>query len=186
MFVSNTRATCESPYPNMEDTEVCKKGVIKLLQNLRPKKATGQDSIPAYVLKIRAKELSPVLKNICQRSLDAGQVPPDWKEARVVPIFTKGDKHQPANYRPISITCKVIEHIIHSSVMKYFDLHHILTDAQHGFWKKRSCETQLLVTIHDIAKNLALGDQVDVILFDFSKAFDKVLHQRLLYKLHYY
>ena len=50
----------------------------------------------------------------------------------------------------------------------------------------RSCETELLVTVHDIAKNLAFGDQVDVILFDFSEAFDKVPHQRLLHKLQYY
>ncbi|KAI0238795.1 hypothetical protein LSAT2_010456, partial [Lamellibrachia satsuma] len=47
-----------------------------------------------------------------------------------------------------------------------------LTDAQHRFRKKRSCETQLLVTVHDISTKLALGDQVDVILLDFSKAFD--------------
>ena len=167
----------------MDDIEVSEKGVLKLLQNLRQNKATGPDSIPAYILKIGAKELSPILTKIFQWSLDAGQVPSYWKDAMMVPIFKKGDKHQPANYRPISltsITCKVLEHIIHSSVMKHLDRHHILSDAQHGFRKKRSCETQLLVTVHNIAKNLALGDQVDVILLDFSKAFDEVPHQRLL------
>ena len=65
-------------------------------------------------------------------------------------------------------------------MMKHFDLHHILNDAQHGFRKMRSSKTQLLVTVHDIAKNLAFGDQVEVILLDFSKAFDRVPHQRLL------
>ena len=70
--------------------------------------------------------------------------------------------------------------------MKHFDLHHSLNIAQHRFRKMRSCETQLLVTMHDIAKNVALGDQVDVALLNFSKAFDKVPHQRLLHKLQYY
>ena len=58
--------------------------------------------------------------------------------------------------------------------MQHFDYHQILADVQYGFRKKRSCETQLLVTIHGIAKNLAKGDQVDVVLLDFSKGFDKV------------
>ena len=116
-------------------------------------------------------------------------MPSDWKEALVVPIYKKGDKQQPANYRPVSltsITCKVLEHIIDSSVMQHFDLHHVLNDAQHGFRNIRSCETQLLVTVYDIAKNLALGVQVDEILLDVSQAFDKVPHQRLLHKLQYY
>ena len=70
--------------------------------------------------------------------------------------------------------------------MKNLDHHKIITDAQHGFRKSRSCETQLLVTVHDIAESLASGEQVDVILLNFSKAFDKVPHQRLLHKLEFY
>ncbi|XP_072036973.1 uncharacterized protein [Amphiura filiformis] len=50
----------------------------------------------------------------------------------------------------------------------------------------RSCETQLLLTIQDLAGALDNKGQVDVILLDFSKAFDKVPHQRLLHKLTYY
>ena len=57
---------------------------------------------------------------------------------------------------------------------------------QHGFRKNRSCETQLVTTIHDIATHLNSGNQVDVLFLDFSKAFDKVPHKHLLYKLNYY
>ena len=106
-----------------------------------------------------------------------------------VPIFKKGDKHQASNYRPVSltsITCKLLEHIIHSSIVKHFDKHKILCDNQHGFRKKRSCETQLLSTVQEIASSTAKGKQVDVILLDFEKAFDKVAHSRLLYKLDHY
>ena len=59
-------------------------------------------------------------------------------------------------------------------------------NEQHGFHKNRSCETQLLETINDLALSLNAGNQTDLLLLDFAKAFDKVSHQHLLYKLSYY
>ena len=70
--------------------------------------------------------------------------------------------------------------------MNHLNLHDILSDAQHGFRSKRSCETQLLLTVHDFASGLNDGKQTDAIILDFTKAFDKVSHKRLCTKLHYY
>ena len=72
--------------------------------------------------------------------------------------------------------------------MNHLDAHNILTDSQHGFRPKRSCETQLITTHHDIARLLDRPDtkQVDAILLDFAKAFDKVPHRRLTHKLQHY
>ena len=72
--------------------------------------------------------------------------------------------------------------------MEHFDKNnYILCDEQHGFRKKRSCESQLVTTIQGIARKLRTGrEQVNVILLDFAKAFDKVPHQRLLHKLNFY
>ena len=178
-----------SPYPSMPNIKVNWKGVHKLLKRLKPFKATGPDSIPAFILKAAADELAPILARIYQTSLDTGQVPSDWRDAWIVPVFKKGDKHKAANYRPVSltsITCKLLEHIIHSNVMAHFDKHHILKDHQHCFRKRRSCETQLTVTIQEIASRLSKGNQVDIILLDFAKAFDKVPYSRLLHKLDFY
>ena len=91
--------------------------------------------------------------------------------------------------RPVSLTvvlCKVMEYIICSNVMKHLDRNNILTDAQHGFRKRRSCESQLILTVKDLASSLDLKEQIDLILLYFSKAFDKVPHERLLYKMEYY
>ena len=178
-----------SPYPSMPNIEVNWKGVHKLLKGLKPYKATGPDSIPAFILKAAADELAPILARIYQSSLDSGQVPTDWRDAWIVPVFKKGEKHKAAKYRPVSltsITCKLLEHIIHSNVMAHFDKHDILKDNQHGFRKRRSCETQLAVTIQELASSLSKGNQVDIILLDFAKAFDKVAYSRLLYKLDFY
>ena len=63
------------------------------------------DTIPPTVLKELSHQISPILEIIFNKSLQTGQVPNDWKEANVAPIFKKGDKHNPSNYRHISLTC---------------------------------------------------------------------------------
>ena len=70
--------------------------------------------------------------------------------------------------------------------MKHLEQHHILTDHQHGFRAKRSTETQLIQTILDISKSLDEKKTVDMAILDFTKAFDKVPHKRLIHKLKYY
>ena len=89
------------------------------------------------------------------------------------------------------ICCKTLEHIIVSNINKHFAFESILADCQHGFRSQRSCETQLVQFYHDMVSNLDGArdqgqKQTDVIIMDFAKAFDKVPHGRLLYKLDYY
>ena len=87
--------------------------------------------------------------------------------------------------------CKTLEHIIVSNINKHLALESILADCQHGFRSQRSCETQLVQFYHDLVSNLDRAvnsghKQTDVIVMDFAKAFDKVPHKRLLYKLDFY
>ena len=178
-----------SDIPSMDDIIVNWKGIHKLIMNLNVHKSAGPDNISPFILRTAATQIAPALAKLFQLSLKTGVVPQDWREASVVPLFKKGDKHQPANYRPVSltsITCKLLEHVVHSNIMKHFDKHNILKDNQHGFRKRRSCETQLLTTVHELLSNIAQKNQVDIILLDFAKAFDKVPHRRLLHKLDYY
>ena len=169
----------------MDPIHVSCPGVIKLLKNLKPHKAAGPDGIPARLLKEVAVEIAPAVTLLFQSSLDQGKVPSSWKRGLIVPIFKKGSRSAAANYRPISLTSilsKLCEHIVHCAISNHFDANNVLTDAQHGFRKRWSCETQLILTIDDLAKNVDDKFQTDVILLHFSKAFDKVPHQRLLLK----
>jgi len=113
----------------------------------------------------------------------------DWKIATVLPKYKKGSCTDPSNYRPISLTCiccKVFEHIISSAISQHANQYNIICKEQHGFRKNQSCETQLLETINDIAMALNNSKQIDLLLLDFSKAFDKVSHQQFLFKLSHY
>ena len=165
------------------------KGVLKLLKDNKPHKATGPDNIPGRLQKEAAEELAPGLTHLFQISIDNGTIPLDWKSALVTPVLKKGDRSSPSNYRPISLTsivCKAFEHVIHSTVISHFERNNILTDCQHGFRKRRSCQTQLILTIDDLARGLNDKQHIDAVLLDFSKAFDRVPQQRLLLKLNHY
>ena len=79
-----------------------------------------------------------------------------------------------------------MEHIMVSNIMHHFDQHQILSNLKHGFRECHTCETQLIAFVDDLAKEMQNGGQTDVIVMDFSKAFDKVPHQEKLYKLSNY
>ncbi len=168
---------------------IYEKGVLKLIQNLNPNKAQGPDNVPPWMLQQCADEVAPVLTDLFQNSIDQGQLPEQWRKANICALYKKGDKTQPENYRPVSLTsvvCKMLEHIVHSHIMKHFEANNLLVDSQHGFRAKRSTETQLIQTVHDLALNLENDDTTHMAVLDFSKAFDKVPHERLLNKLRHY
>ena len=101
-----------------------------------------------------------------------------------IPSINKSNNH------PQTIRGKLTSHqflkIISSQVTGHFSKFNILSDAQHGLRPKKLCESQLIITIHEIAQALDRGEQTAVILLDFQKAFDKVPHKRLLAKLDHY
>ena len=164
-------------FPLMSDIEVGVEGVSKLLKNLKTDKAAGPDQIRPVLLKELHSELSPVITLLFQLSLDKGCLPSDWVTANVTPLFKKGDRTKPSNYRPISLTCilcKTLEHKVTSKLVKHFTSNSILYDLQHGFREKRSCETKLIMLVNELASNIQHGKQTDHILLDFSKAFDSL------------
>ena len=170
-------------FPNISPVIIHNEGIINLLSNLKEHKAKGPDEIPTILLKRLSTSVSPALT---QASLHQYKIPMEWKTANIVPVFKKGDRSNPGNYRPVSLTSvcsKLLEHVIYSHIFLHLKKYNILCEEQHGFQQNRSCETQLIGTVNDIAENMNAGKETDVILQDFAKAFDKVPHVRLCHKL---
>ena len=155
-----------------------------LLDRIDVSKSSGPDKLPGRLLQSLAKEITPVVHFIVTQSLCTGELPTEWTQANVAPIFKKGSKLQAVNYRPVSltcITCKLFEHLICKHILAHLEDHKILTDLQHGFRSGRSCETQLVTTFQDLAQmHNKKGSQIDISVLDFSKAFATVPHDDLL------
>jgi hypothetical protein len=187
---SNAQSRLIGPaYPPIKQLEIRSEGIFKLLRNLNVSKASGPDNISCRILKELAPELAPCLTGLYTQSLHLGELPKDWLNANISPLFKKGNRNIAANYRPVSLTCvicKILEHVICSHIRNHIDHHGILSSVQHGFRKHHSCESQLLITTHDLLKARDNNIQVDIAVLDFAKAFDTVPHDRVLSKLEFY
>ena len=160
--------------------------IVTALCKLKPTFSVGPDGLCAYFIKQIKEVLVDPLATLFEVSYRLGELPQLWSEALVTPVFKKGDPHCVENYRPISlccILCKVMESILNDQIMSYFSRNNILSPKQHGFVKNKSCATQLLMCKNEWSKSLDDRSTVDVVYIDFCKAFDSVVHSKLLLKL---
>uniref|UniRef100_A0A452HYE6 Reverse transcriptase domain-containing protein n=1 Tax=Gopherus agassizii TaxID=38772 RepID=A0A452HYE6_9SAUR len=168
------------------EVDITTSEVEAILEQLNGTKSEGPDNLHPRILKELAHEIASPLARIFNESVNSGVVPYDWRIANVVPIFKKGRKSDPSNYRPVSLTsvvCKVLEKILKEKVVKDIEVNGNWDKLQHGFTKGRSCQTNLISFFEKVTDYLDKGNAVDLIYLDFSKAFDTVPHGELLVKL---
>ena len=160
--------------------------VASKINNMKENKSPGVDGISPKIPKETVEQISTPLAHVFNMSLQEGIVPLEWKEANIIPLFKKGSRNKSVNYRPVSFTSviyKLLETIIRDHMMDFLFKHKLINLSQHGFLKARSCLTKLLCFFEEITKWVDEGSPVDVIYLYFQKAFDKVPHQRLIFKL---
>ena len=174
------------PNSTLSDFTITKEEVLKALKGLKTNKAAGLDEIPALLLHEVAEEIAEPITHLFRTSLAEGHIPDNWRKANITPIFKKGSRNSPNNYRPVSLTsilCKTMEGIVKKRVLQHFVDNNLICNEQHGFTPGRSCCTQLLDTLDYWTKTLDEGGKIDAIYTDFKKAFDSVPHRRLMLKL---
>lgn len=166
--------------------EFLPENIYKSIVGWKNSKAKMPDNIPMIIYKELAAEIALPLSVIFNRSFLTSKAPNLWRKSEVVPIPKKGSLSDINNFRPVSITCfssRLYEKFIADAITNYALSNGLIPAEQHGFLKGRSRETAVLTALEHWTKALDIKQLVDVIYFDFSKAFDRVPHCKLIYKL---
>ena len=170
----------------ISDIEITIRDVTDAIKEIPTHASPGPDKLPAIVLKECAAQLSNAILRIWRKSLDTGEIPDILKLQTIIPLYKKGGKTLPENYRPVSLTShltKLFERILRRKLVHHIEANQLLSDNQHAFRSGRSCLSQLLQHIEYVLETLEKKYNIDVIYLDFSKAFDKVDHKILLKKV---
>ena len=142
--------------------------------------------ISIRILKICGNSIYKPLQLIFRSCIENGKFPSEWKKANVVPVHKKGNKQTLENYLPLSllpICGKIFERLIYNSLFEFFIANELISSNQSGFKPNDSSINQLLSITHEIYKSFDDGYEVRGVFLDISKAFDKVWHNGLIYKL---
>ena len=162
--------------------------ILQLIRQLDPNKSHGFDGISIRMLKLCDSSIVKPLSIIFNNSINHGHFPLAWKMGNITPIHKKNEKNLIENYRPISILpiCgKLLERIIFNNLYSFFEENNVLNVNQSGFRSGDSCTNQLLSITHQIflSFNANPSQEVRGVFLDISKAFDKVWHDGLIFKL---
>ena len=166
---------------------VTEDAVNEIINKFPNKTSRGHDEISMNFVKNIKTSIVPPLTKVINQSLLTGIFPDQLKNAKIVPVFKKGDSMLLENYRPISVLpslSKIFEKVMHIQLNDHFKP--LLYESQYGFRANHSTELAAIENIDIVIDAMEKGDLPLNIFLDLSKAFDTIDHDILLYKLFNY
>ena len=170
----------------LSDIQTTESEIKEIIDTLDLNKAVGEDLVSHRVLKATKQSISRPLCMLFNKSLQSGVFPTIWKSAIVMPSFKKGEKELSSNYRPISLlSCigKLMERVIYKHIYNHLISNNLIYGKQSGFLTGHSTVYQLIDIYHQICQGIDSKSYTCMIFCDISKAFDRVWHRGLLFKL---
>ena len=171
---------------SLNNIQIQESEIIDVIKTLITNKACGEDQISHFILKKTSYTVAIPLKMLFNRSLSECHFPSQWKSGTVMPLLKKSPSESPSNYRPISLlSCvgKLQERIIFKHIFNFFLTNNLIHRHQSGFLPGHSTVYQLIDLYNQIAQSIDAKQYTCMVFCDVSKAFDRVWHKGLLFKL---
>nr|CAB3263137.1 uncharacterized protein LOC104265527 [Phallusia mammillata] len=166
----------------------CPGEIVQTIQSMQPKLSCGFDEIPVKVIKNFSENIILALSHVINLSFRTGTTfLTDFKQAKVIPIYKKGDRKLASNYRPISLLSnlsKVVERLVYNRVYSFLITTNFFSNSQFGFRKQHSTSHVTTKLIAEVTENLNNKNHTLGIFLDLSKAFDTIDHKIMLKKLY--
>ncbi len=178
-----------SSFNPIQSSKITNELIVNAIDEMRPNSSCSHHDIPAIIFKRCKFSLCVPLRIFFNKSIEQGKIPLEYKKQTVIPLYKKGPKTLPENFRLISLTShtvKILERVLRNFFIEHLENNKLINLNQHGFRQNRSCCTQLVSHINYILSSSIQGNEVDCVYLDFAKAFDKMDHGLLLRKLELY
>ena len=183
---SNLPRDIDIPEKKLESINFTHQDISDLLKSIDISKAHGPDSVSGRMLKEAGDSIVPSLFRLFKLSLETCKFPNIWKLANVIPLYKKNNAETISNYRPVSLLSlvgKLLERVIFKYMYNFLKDNNIITVKQSGFKPGDSTVCQLSQLYHMFSKALDEKKDIRIVFCDISKAFDRVWHDGILYKL---
>ncbi|MCP3661233.1 MAG: reverse transcriptase family protein, partial [Gammaproteobacteria bacterium] len=161
--------------------------VTKFFRQLPMGKSAGPDGLTPKLLKAAVDGFADYVTTLINRSLSSGVFPDLWKPSCAVPLYKKGERCEPGNYRPISLTqiiSKCAESVVEAAIQNFDAEGAVTCPEQHAFRRGHSTETALISITDSCRAYMEKGEHVILCAVDFCKAFGSLDHQLLLKCIH--